>query len=86
MSLQQGGRIGAQEGHPILLREAAPAQAGGETVYTLCKLAVSILPVTMHYGRFVGKDEGATVQETHRREFGSIDVLFHVRLLAQTND
>jgi hypothetical protein len=86
VSLQQGGRIGAQEGHPILLREAAAAQAGGETVDALRKLAVRILPITMHYGRFVGKDEGATAQETHRREFGSRDVLFHVRLPAQTNN
>ena len=67
MSLQQGGRIGAQEGHPILLLEAAAAQPGGETVYALRKLAVSILLVTMDHGRFVGKDEGATVQETHWR-------------------
>ncbi len=61
-----------------MLLEAHASQAGGEAVHALRKLEVAIVSVTLDHRRLVGKYQGAAVEETDRRKFGSVDFLFHV--------
>src|SRR5919199_2234971 len=80
MRLEHRRDVRAQERHSITLLQVGLFEARGQAVDPLFELFVGVAPVTVDHGGLVREHVGATLEEAHRRELRTVNLLAHAEV------